>query len=79
MGERTKVWKGSQGKANPIPLATKAALAQIVWPLGEQRPQGKADGQWGRGGVASGMSQAKPSGPHSPELKTLAQALELST
>lgn len=30
-------------------------------------------------GVPSGLSQAKPSGPHRPESKTLAQALELST
>jgi hypothetical protein len=61
VGERTEVWNGSRGKANPLPLATRAALAQMALPLGEQRPQGKADGQWrrGRGGLSHEPSEAK--------------------
>lgn len=52
---------GLRGKANPLPLATRAALAQMALPLGEQRPQGKADGWWGRGtgGLSCEPSEAK--------------------
>lgn len=52
---------GLRGKAKPLPLATRAALAQMALPLGEQRPQGKADGWWGRGtgGPSCEPSEAK--------------------
>lgn len=46
---RAEVWSGSWGKANPLPSDIGASLAQMVLLLGERRPRGKADGQWGRG------------------------------
>lgn len=52
VGVRTEVWSGSWGQANPLPSDIRAALAQMVLSLGEQRPRGKADGQWRRGGGA---------------------------